>query len=45
MLRSLDTLGTMVNPGTKVILRTDAAPFRVLVDGPPSMDNKAGSHP
>jgi modulator of FtsH protease HflC len=38
-------LWTMVNPGTKVILRTDAAPFRVLVDGPPSMDNKAGSHP
>ena len=33
MLRSLDTLGTIVNPGTKLILRTDAAPFRALVDG------------
>ena len=44
-LRSLDTLGTMVNPGTKIILRTDAAPFRVLVDGPPKLDAKAGSQP
>lgn len=44
-LRSLDTLGSMVNPGTKIILRTDAAPFRVLVDGPPTLDAKAGSQP
>lgn len=44
-LRALDTLGTMVNPGTKIILRTDAAPFRVLVDGPPKLDAKAGSQP
>lgn len=35
LLRSLDTLGTLVNPGTRLILRTDAAPFRALVDGPP----------
>ncbi|MFV3305552.1 protease modulator HflC [Pseudomonas sp. NY15181] len=35
MLRSLDTLGTLVNSGTRLVLRTDAAPFRVLVDGPP----------
>ncbi|MCP1625364.1 protease modulator HflC [Pseudomonas nitroreducens] len=34
LLRSLDTLGTIVNPGTRLVLRTDAAPFRVLVDGP-----------
>ena len=34
LLRSLDTLGTVVTPGTKIILRTDAAPFRALVDGP-----------
>jgi len=27
-------LGTVVTPGTKIILRTDAAPFRALVDGP-----------
>ncbi len=38
LLRSLDTLNTIINPGTKLILRTDAAPFRVLVDGPPSLE-------
>ena len=36
MLRSLDTLGTIVNTNTRLILRTDAAPFRALVDGPPA---------
>jgi membrane protease subunit HflC len=35
LLRSLDTLGTIVNANTRLILRTDAAPFRVLIDGPP----------
>ena len=35
MLRSLDTLSGMVGPGTKLVLRTDAAPFNVLVQGPP----------
>jgi len=45
LLRSLDTLGTVVTPGTKLILRTDAAPFRVLVDGPPTLDGKNGSQP
>ena len=34
MLRSLDALSTMVNSNTTVVLRTDAAPFRALVDGP-----------
>ncbi|MEN8639501.1 protease modulator HflC [Pseudomonas sichuanensis] len=34
LLRSLDTLGTLVTPNTRLVLRTDAAPFRVLVDGP-----------
>jgi modulator of FtsH protease HflC len=38
LMRSLDTLGTIVKPDTKLILRTDAAPFRALVDGPPGMD-------
>ncbi len=33
-LRSLDTLGSVIGSNTKIILRTDAAPFRVLVDGP-----------
>jgi membrane protease subunit HflC len=35
MLRSLDTLSTMVGPSTRLVLRTDAAPFNVLVQGPP----------
>src|SRR5262249_22491271 len=34
LMRSLDTLDTVINPTTGIILRTDAAPFRVLVDGP-----------
>ena len=34
MLRSLDTLSTVVNANTNLILRTDAAPFNVLVQGP-----------
>jgi membrane protease subunit HflC len=34
LLRSLDTLDTVVGANTRLILRTDAAPFRVLVDGP-----------
>ncbi|WP_249680187.1 protease modulator HflC [Pseudomonas abieticivorans] len=37
LLRSLDTLGTIVNSGTHLVLRTDAAPFRALVDGPPQL--------
>jgi membrane protease subunit HflC len=34
MLRSFDTLDAVIGPNTSLILRTDAAPFRVLVDGP-----------
>jgi modulator of FtsH protease HflC len=34
MLRSLDALNTSVGSGTTLILRTDAAPFRALTDGP-----------
>ena len=41
-LRSLDTLSTVIGGNTKLILRTDAAPFRVLVDGP---GKSAGSLP
>jgi membrane protease subunit HflC len=37
-LRSLDTLSTIFNPQTKLILRTDAAPFRVLVEAPAEID-------
>jgi len=45
LLRSLDTLDTIVSPSTKLILRTDAAPFRILVDGPPSLERKGGTQP
>ncbi len=34
MLRSLDSLENIIGPNTRLILRSDAAPFRVLVDGP-----------
>jgi len=34
LLRSLDTLDQVIGSNTRLILRTDAAPFRVLVDGP-----------
>jgi membrane protease subunit HflC len=34
MLRSFDTLDAVLSGNTRLILRTDAAPFRVLVDGP-----------
>jgi membrane protease subunit HflC len=41
LLRSLDTLGTVVGDNTRLILRTDAAPFRVLVEGPSSTTGPA----
>jgi membrane protease subunit HflC len=34
MLRSLDSLDALIGSNTSLILRTDAAPFRALVDGP-----------
>jgi membrane protease subunit HflC len=34
MLRSFDTLDSVIGSNTRIILRTDAAPFRVLVQGP-----------
>lgn len=43
--RSLDVLDQILHDGTRLILRTDAAPFRVLVDGPESLrglQQKAG---
>ncbi len=33
-LRSLDSLSTILGRNSSLVLRTDAAPFRVLVDGP-----------
>jgi membrane protease subunit HflC len=38
LLRSLDALGTIVNGNTRLVLRTDAAPFNVLVAGPPAAE-------
>ena len=34
LLRSMDTLGSVVGPNTRMILRTDAAPFHILIEGP-----------
>jgi membrane protease subunit HflC len=36
MLRSMDTLGSVIGPNTRLVLRTDAAPFNALVQGPPA---------
>jgi membrane protease subunit HflC len=36
MLRSLDTLASVIGQNTRLVLRTDAAPFSVLVQGPPA---------
>jgi modulator of FtsH protease HflC len=33
LLRSLESLDAIVGPNTRLILRTDAAPFRVLIEG------------
>ena len=43
MLRSLDTLATVVGPNTRLILRTDAAPFSTLVQGPPGPGGATGT--
>jgi modulator of FtsH protease HflC len=40
-LRSLDTIDQVVSHSTNIIMRTDAAPFRVLVDGPPGVSTTA----
>ena len=34
LMRSLDTLDQVINYNTRIILRTDAAPFNILVNGP-----------
>ena len=44
MLRSLDTLTSVIGQNTRLVLRTDAAPFSVLVQGPPSQAH-TGSGP
>ncbi len=35
LLRSMDTLGSVVGSNTRMVLRTDAVPFNMLVQGPP----------
>ena len=42
-LRSLDTLAAIVGGNTRVVLRTDAAPFNMLVQGPPLAGAPAAS--
>jgi membrane protease subunit HflC len=44
-LRSLDTLDALVSQNTRIILRTDAAPFRALVDGPQGRNALGGAGP
>jgi len=39
LLRSLDTLAQVVGTNTRVLLRTDAAPFNLLIQGPPREAN------
>ena len=41
MLRSLDTLAQMTGPNTRILLRADAAPFDLLVQGPPHEEGAA----
>ena len=41
LLRSLDTLSTIVNGNTRMVLRTDAEPFRALVQGPDDLKETA----
>jgi modulator of FtsH protease HflC len=43
LLRSLDTLDTIVGSNVRLILRTDAAPFRILVEGPSGVGNQVAS--
>jgi membrane protease subunit HflC len=45
LLRSFDTLDTVIGPNTRLILRTDAAPFRAFVDGPGKPANESASLP
>jgi modulator of FtsH protease HflC len=43
MLRSLDTLATVVGTNTRLILRTDAAPFNALVQGAAGAEARPGA--
>lgn len=41
LLRSLDTLSTIVNSNTRLVLRTDAEPFKALVQSPDQLNEAA----
>jgi modulator of FtsH protease HflC len=41
LLRSLDTLAQVTGPNTRILLRADAAPFDLLVQGPPRDEGAA----
>ena len=43
LVRSLDTLDTVVGTNTRLILRTDAAPFRAFVEGPADIGSAPAS--
>jgi len=43
LLRSLDTLRLTVGPKTRLILRTDAAPFNALAQGPAASSTPGGA--
>ena len=45
LLRSLDTLSQLVGTNTRLVLRTDAAPFSLLVQGPPAAEPHASVVP
>jgi membrane protease subunit HflC len=45
LLRSLDTVNSVVGSNTRLILRTDAAPFDVLAAGPPKADEGVKAPP
>ncbi len=44
LVRSLDALTSIVNANTRIVLRTDAAPFNVLIGIPPAL-NENGTTP
>lgn len=45
LLRSMDTLNGIVGPNTRMVLRTDAAPFSILVQGPAAVGTAAVAPP
>ena len=44
LLRSLDTMQSVIGANSRLVLRTDAAPFNALVEGPPGVAAGSGAH-